>query len=161
MFALYYSKGEAVRFVQRMGTGWNLGNSLDVYRVNREDLPLEEYEAYWKNPPVTQEMIAAVGKAGFGTVRIPVSWGGHMDEQGNVDPAFMARVQEVVDYALDNGMYAILNSHHEEWLSTQNNQEVTQDKLENLWRQIAQQFKGYDEHLLFEGINEPRARDSA
>ena len=95
------------------------------------------------------------------TIRIPVSWGEHMDESGNVDKEWMSRVEEVVDWSLEAGMYVILDTHHEEWLmpTPEQEEEVTK-KLCALWTQIADTFADRGENLLFEGMNEPRVRDS-
>ncbi len=108
-------------------------------------------------------MIDAVKKAGFNTVRIPVSWVDHIDSSGKIDKAWLDRVQTVVDYAYDNNMYIILNSHHDNsWLSLDEKTEAAvTKKYKYLWQQIAERFKDYDEKLLFEGRNEPRTEGSA
>jgi endoglucanase len=85
-----------------------------------------------------------------------------MDENYQVDADWMARVKEIVDYGIDNGMFVILNTHHEEWyFPTAENKDQDIEQLTALWSQIAEEFKGYDEHLIFEGLNEPRCRDTA
>ncbi len=149
--------GSAMEFVKNIEIGWNLGNTLDAIGSNGV-----ASETSWGNPKTTESMIKAVKKAGFNTVRIPVSWGNHMDSSNNVDTAWMKRVKEVVDYAIDNDMYVILNTHHEtSWLvpTPEKEKEVTK-KFTALWKQIAAQFKDYDEHLIFEGMNEPRTEGS-
>ncbi|MBQ2823120.1 MAG: cellulase family glycosylhydrolase [Oscillospiraceae bacterium] len=152
----------AQELVSKMTIGWNLGNTLDCYNCtwlsNKMDC-----ETAWGNPKTTKKMITMVKKAGFNTIRIPVSWNDHMDSKGNIDKKWMDRVQEVVDYAYDSGMYVILNSHHElNWLKLDSASEknVTA-KFKNMWKQIATRFKDYDEKLLFEGMNEPRTEGSA
>lgn len=145
----------------QMGVGWNLGNTLDsVGSWISGDL---EHETAWGNIKTTKAMIDAVKKAGFKTVRIPVSWGEHMDSNGKVNSAWMDRVQEVVDYAYGNGMYVILNSHHDNgWIKlTEKDEEAVSKKYKYLWQQIAERFKDYDERLIFEGLNEPRTEGSA
>ena len=99
--------------------------------------------------------------AGFKTIRVPVTWFQEMDKDGKVNAAWMKRVHEVVDYVIDNGMYCILNVHHDtgaesnHWLiATVDNYNKTKERYENLWTQIANEFKDYDEHLLFEAYNE-------
>lgn len=85
-----------------------------------------------------------------------------MDDQYNVDEEWMARVKEIVDYGIDNDMFVILNTHHEEWyFPTEENKEEDLNQLKALWTQIADEFKNYDEHLIFEGLNEPRLRNTA
>ncbi|MCR5303330.1 MAG: glycoside hydrolase family 5 protein [Lachnospiraceae bacterium] len=153
-----YSKGETQRFVKQLGAGINVGNSLDVYDADvKEGL----FEEAWGNPPLHKDLFKTIRAAGFKTVRIPVSWGDHVDDGFNVDPAWMSRVHEVVDMALDSGLYVIINSHHEPWRSlvTRNDAWIRYRNM-LLWRQIAEEFKDYDERLLFEGMNEPRLIDS-
>lgn len=160
---LAYQKNEGVRFVRQLGAGINLGNSLDVYKLagRKPDASVEDFETYWGNPPATPRLMAAIRDGGFSTVRIPVSWGEHMDENGDVDPAWMARVTQVVDDALDAGLYVILDTHHEPWLEPTSAREARVEAvLRHLWAQIAENFAGRGEHLLFEGMNEPRLRDS-
>ena len=151
----------AKELTSKMGVGWNLGNTLDsVGSWINGDL---EHETAWGNVKTTKAMIDAVKKAGFKTIRIPVSWGEHMDSNGKVSSEWMDRVQEVVDYAYDNGMYVILNSHHDNgWIKlTENDEKAVSKKYKYLWQQIAERFKDYDERLIFEGLNEPRTEGSA
>lgn len=151
----------AKELTSKMGAGWNLGNTLDsIGDWIGGDL---EHETAWGNVKTTKAMIDAVKKAGFKTVRIPVSWGEHMDSSGKVNGPWMDRVQEVVDYAYNNGMYVILNSHHDNgWIKlTENDEASVSKKYKYLWQQIAERFKDYDEKLIFEGLNEPRTEGSA
>ncbi len=152
----------AAQIVSDIKVGWNLGNTLDCYGVDWE---LEgSYETAWGNPETTKSMIDAVKAAGFNAVRIPVSWADHMDADGNVDAAWMDRVQEVVDYSMDNGLYTILNVHHDDyvWIKPLYSEEAAvKAKYVKLWTQIAARFKDYNNSLLFEGLNEPRVVGSA
>lgn len=144
----------AKELVAQMKVGWNLGNTLDS--TGGEGVGAE---TSWGNKVTTKVMIDMVSKAGFNVFRVPVSWGTHMDENYVVDEAWMDRVQEVVDYGYDNGMYVILNTHHEEWyMPKEEFAEENLKQLEKLWEQIAERFKGYGERLIFEGVNEPRLR---
>ena len=100
--------GDTKTFLQNMGAGWILGNSLDATGTGLGS------ETSWGNPKTTKEMIDAVHDAGFNTIRIPVSWGKHTSgSEYTIDSAWMARVKEVVNYAYDDGMYVILNIHHD------------------------------------------------
>lgn len=161
---LRWRAGEPARFVRRLGCGINLGNALDAtnlrdYRPDAGDL---EYETFWGNPPISQTQLAAVREAGFRTVRIPVSWEDHMAQDGMVSAVWMDRVQEVVDLALAEDLYVILDTHHEGWLDLQTGSEAERTgRLRTLWGQIAARFADYDERLLFEGMNEPRLVGSA
>lgn len=151
------SGAEATAFVKELKIGWNLGNTLDATGAGRNS------ETAWGNPKTTEEMILDVKAMGFTTIRIPVSWGSHCDSEGIVDEVWMARVHEVVDYAYKNGMYVILNSHHDtdyydigSSLDSDKIREFCLKRMKILWEQIAEEFKDYDEHLIFETLNEPR-----
>lgn len=160
---MFAGRTRALRFVSQMGPGINLGNTLDAtglreYRPDADDL---EYETYWGNPKADAETFLAMKKAGFGTVRIPVTWEDHLDASYQISEVWMDRVQEVVDMALAADLYVIIDLHHEEWLDlrTERAQEIRTD-FAVVWEQIAARFRDYDETLLFEAMNEPRLRDS-
>jgi endoglucanase len=115
----------------------------------------------WGNPKTTFEMIETVKEAGFDILRIPTTW---MRQTGpapdyKINPKFLERVTEVVNYGLDNGLTVILNMHHEEWdFPSDENYPVASARLIATWKQIAENFKDYDNRLIFEGLNEPRKR---
>lgn len=141
--------------VKEMKIGWNLGNTFDCY--NYKDYA-SDGETAWGNPKTTKEMIDAVKAAGFNAVRVPVTWGEHMNGD-TIDSAWLDRVHEVVGYVLDNGMYCIVNVHHDDytWLNpTKADEAAVTSKYVKIWEQIAEKFKDCDYHLLFEGLNEPR-----
>ena len=147
-----------------MGTGWNLGNTLEA--TGGKGLRTENS---WGAVTTTKEIIDGVAAAGFKTIRIPVSWAKHMDENYTIDPEWMNRVKTVVDWAIEDGMYVILNCHHDNFGSaegltagkgyypTKKNYKISKAFFANMWAQIALAFNnGYDEHLIFETMNEPR-----
>ncbi|MGN0582700.1 MAG: cellulase family glycosylhydrolase [Oscillospiraceae bacterium] len=152
---------EGNRFVKDMRLGWNLGNTLDAiddngYITNELDL-----ETYWNGGyKTTKKMIDAVKAAGFNTVRVPVSWHNHVDSDLNISKAWMDRVQEVVDYAIDNDMYVILNVHHDNSKDTMypdsEHYASSSRYMTTVWTQIAERFKDYSSKLVFETMNEPR-----
>jgi endoglucanase len=132
---------------QAMSPGINLGNTLEA-------LPTE---TSWGNPPTAQKVMDAYKAAGFNSVRIPVAWLAHADAQDRIDPAWMARVKQVVDHARRAGLYVMINTHWDGgWLNhtTYDKQAALNARLARLWTQIANAFKDYDEHLLFAGTNE-------
>lgn len=140
------------------GLGWNLGNSLDTIDVNHER-SITEVETLWGNPVTTQEMIDNVADAGFSTVRVPVTYANHADEEGIIDEEWLDRVEEVVNYVLDAGMYCIIDVHHDVGqgavINADNeNYAYSKKLLEIYWTQISNRFKNYDERLIFEGFNE-------
>ncbi|MGN1105025.1 MAG: cellulase family glycosylhydrolase, partial [Huintestinicola sp.] len=144
----------AVDYAKSMKLGWNLGNTLDAVTSSSLDS-----ETLWGQPKTTKELIQFVKDSGFTTIRIPVSWGQHTtDENYTIDPAWMARVNEVVDYAVESGLYIILNSHHDCncYYPTEEKSAEGEKYLRSVWTQIAENFKDYDERLIFESMNEPR-----
>nr|AFO64636.1 glycosyl hydrolase 5 [uncultured bacterium] len=150
--------------VKNMGVGWNLGNTLDANDASKTWTTTAQHETCWGQPVTRPELMKMMKEAGFGAIRVPVTWYQEMDADGKVNDAWMKRVKEVVDYVIDNGMYCILNVHHDtgadsntfkSWLKASNNSyKANKDKYEYLWTQIAETFKDYDEHLLFEAYNE-------
>jgi len=153
----------AMEFVSHLKLGWNLGNTLDSWG-NGYSSPTQA-ETQWGNPVTTKAMVTAVKNAGFNTIRIPVTWGDKANNSSyTIDSAWMNRVQEVVDYAIDQDMYVILNMHHDnDIISNGGYFYPDQAHLSNsltfvssIWTQIATRFEGYDSHLIFETLNEPR-----
>ena len=147
----------ATQAVSNMKIGWNLGNTLDaIDNATKNSL---NSETCWGQPKTKADLFPMFKDAGFNAIRVPVTWSNHMDSNGKVDAAWMARVKEVVDYVINAGQYCILNVHHDTgtnaWLvADMDNYNTNKDKFEYLWQQIATEFRGYDEHLLFEGYNE-------
>jgi len=149
----------SMELVADMKIGWSLGNTLDA----TGGIGISS-EWAWGNPKTTQEMIDAILAQGFNVIRIPVTWQGHFGAapEYKIHDVWMSRVQEVVDYAYNRGAYVILNLHHEDWhFPSEENKEAASAQLAALWTQIANHFKDYDEHLIFEGLNEPRKKGTA
>lgn len=155
----------ANEIVAQMGLGWNLGNTFDAHHGNTRDVYSQEQS--WGNPKVTPELIRKVKEAGFTTIRIPVTWYPQLSKDGTytINAAFMARVKEVVDWAYAEGLFVIINVHHEDtWLNVKNldtDYEKIGVQLAAIWRQIADNFADYDQHLIFEGMNEPRMKGAS
>ncbi len=150
----------AIEFVENITVGWNLGNTLESTCDWIENPTPEQFEKAWGNPVTTKEMIDAVKSMGFNTVRVPVSWGQKMGPAPDykVSDEWMDRVNEVVDYVVENDMYCILNVHHDnDWVVPTNEKyDAACEQLTKLWEQISVRFEKYDEHLIFETLNEPR-----
>jgi endoglucanase len=137
----------SVEFSKQMGVGWNAGNNLDAIGG----------ETAWGNPLLTQPLFDAVKAAGFDTVRLPVAWSVFTDADNFViDSNWMARVNEVVDYALKADLYVIVNIHWDGgWMQpTYGQQDYVNKRLAIMWEQIATNFRDYDNRLLFAGTNE-------
>jgi aryl-phospho-beta-D-glucosidase BglC (GH1 family) len=138
----------AAQVAAQIKVGWNLGNTLEATPCG---------ETAWGNPMATQAFIDSVKAAGFNSIRIPAAWDCHTTN-GVIDPIWMARVTTVVNYALNDGMYVILNIHWDGgWLEnhvTNADKVAVNAKQRNYWTQIANNFKTYNEHLIFAGTNE-------
>ena len=100
----------ATNAVKNMGLGWNLGNTLDANSGSAQGL---ESETYWGQPVTKPELMKMMKEAGFSAIRVPVTWYNHMDANGKVDEAWMKRVHEIVDYVINQGLYCIVNVHHD------------------------------------------------
>lgn len=151
---------EAISFVNGMGAGWNLGNAMDA--VNCTWLSNEmDYETAWCGAATTRELIKAVADKGFSTIRIPVSWHNHVDGNFNISEQWMARVKEIVDWSVDAGLYVVLNSHHDiekgYYYPTEAEYKTSEKYVKKIWEQISAEFKDYNDKLVFETSNEPRA----
>lgn len=155
------SVSDAGEFVRNMKIGWNLGNTFDASSDQNKQDELA-YESDWCGVVTTKEMVDAVKAAGFRTMRIPISWHNHVTQDGNytISEVWMDRVQEVVDYAIDNDMYVIINIHHDNstdyMYPAQEYMEQSKAYVSAVWSQIAERFADYDEHLVMEALNEPR-----
>ena len=137
----------AVDFAKNFSRGWNLGNTLEAIGS----------ETAWGNPLTTQRLIDSVKAAGFNAIRIPVAWSRFDDTSTYIiDTNWLNRVEEVVNYALNDSMYVIINEHWDEgWIQpTYSQQEYIRNRFETMWHQIAVHFRDYDNHLLFAGTNE-------
>ena len=146
------------QIVEAMGPGWNLGNQLESVTDNVPE------ETNWGNPVITEKLIQSIKAAGFKSIRIPVSYFAKIDDDKDytIDSKWLDRVQEVVDYCIKNDLYAVINIHGDgyntidgSWLLCNGkNQTEIKKKYKKVWKQIAERFKNYDEHLLFESMNE-------
>ena len=130
--------------------GWNMGNTL---------------ESTWGYTPPTQALINSVAAQGFNTVRIPCAWMFNSNRNGVINPSYMTQVTNVVNWCTAKGMYVIINDHWDNgWF--ENNAFSRYDsrlngKLQNMWTQVANNFKNNDSHLLFACANEPNANTQA
>ncbi len=153
--------------------GWNLGNEFECSAPGQDGETMEisnpddaiHAETAWGNAVVTKKVIAAVKKAGFNAIRIPIRWQCHITNPKamSIDKAWIARVKEVVGWCLDNDLKVIINVHHEKWLEgrpTYQYKEENCQKLALLWMNIASEFANYDARLAFAGTNEVHVKDN-
>jgi len=155
----------AEELVSGIKIGWNLGNTLDATGLTwlGSNPSVSRMETAWGNPVTTKANITAIKNAGFNAVRIPVSWNKAADSNYNIRADWIARVVEIVNYAVDNDMYIILNTHHDENIFKFMNSDMEESKkaFKKIWEQISYVFRNYDEKLIFEGLNEPRTIGSS
>ena len=144
----------AIELVNDMGQGWNLGNTFESYDINKKILIPDEQITLWGNMFPKKEMFNKIRKYGFKTIRFPVTWMNFMENSGKVKEEWMERVKEVVDLIINSNMYCILNIFHDgangNWLSEGIK---SKNKYTFLWKQISEEFKNYDDHLIFESMN--------
>ena len=155
----------ALDFVKKMGNGTNLGNTLEAYN-HKGYLAGQDpssFETGWGQPYTTPEMIQGMKDMGFDTLRIPVAWTNGMNfESGDytIDARLLDRVEQVVNYALDAGMYVIINDHWDGgWWGMFGSADETvrqqgMDLYKSMWSQIAERFGDYSYRLIFESANE-------
>ncbi|TQE23928.1 cellulase [Streptomyces ipomoeae] len=143
--------GNAMAAVAAMQPGWNLGNSLDAIPD----------ETDWGQPRTTKALLDSVRPRGFRSIRIPVTWSDHQGAapKYTIDPAYMNRVKEVVDWAMADGFYVILDVHHDSWqwtskMSTDHDKVLA--RFDATWTQIATAFRNEPAQLVFESVNEPQ-----
>jgi len=149
-----------------MAPGWNLGNTMEAgdkanLFSNKAGVAVE---TSWQTTRTTRELINFLKKKGFKSIRIPVSWAmGHITnkDEMTIDPAWVKRIQQIVDYCIDANMYVVINDHWDGgWLEYDGftsgaNVEEKKEQFRKLWTNIATAFKNYDERLIFAGMNEP------
>lgn len=162
-------------FVGNLVLGYNLGNTFDSNPYGSWWDPTgktpDDWATQWGQPVVTKETIHAIAARGFNIIRVPVTWYPHIAgfDSGDytIDEAWMARVQEVIDWVLDEGCYCIINVMHDTganngsgdpnsaWLhASMADYDVMTVKYQAIWQQIANRFKDYGEKLIFESFNE-------
>lgn len=164
VFAEESNKTASQRYVEAMGKGWNLGNSFDGFDgdLNKVD----GGETAWGNPVVTRELIHSIKAKGYDSIRIPMTaYRRYSEVDGKyiLDSTWVERYKEVVQWAADEGLYVMINIHHDSWIWLSNwdgNKESEEYKrFVDLWNQLADAFKDFPETVCFETINEPQFND--
>lgn len=143
--------------VREMGLGINLGNTFDTCNVNWIENPtVSSFETAWGSPIITKAMIQGYANSGFGVLRIPVSWSNMMWGNYTINPDYMARVKQIVDWTLETGMYAIVNIHYDGgwWSRFPAEKDECMRKYTRIWQQISEAFMYYPDKLMFESLNE-------
>lgn len=146
-----------MQLVYDMGIGINLGNTFDSTGDWINSSEVRNFETAWGSPVITENMIKAYAEAGFRTMRIPVTWSNMLSSDYVIDTAWMDRIQQIVDWVIGNGMYAIVNLHHDSFIGElfPTNEAEGFKKYEAIWSQVSERFKDYSDYLIFESMNEP------
>ena len=147
--------------VKMMGAGTNLGNTMEAYGGNNYS-NTSNYETLWGQPVTTQEMVDGMKAAGFDSIRIPVAWSNMMADDGTytINEKYFNRVETIMNYAFNADMYVIINIHWDGgWWArfgskTEQERKDAMTKYKNMWTQIANRYKEYSDHLIFESANE-------
>ncbi len=154
---------ESFEFVKNMKIGMSLGNTFDAYNDGGSLKNHMDSETCWQGVPTTEKIIQDIHDAGFETLRLPITWHNHFsDDDYTISEDWMARVHEVVDWAINDGMYVIINIHHDNHPQADcfypDSEHLDQSKhyIERIWEQLSEEYKDYDEKLIFESMNEPR-----
>ena len=149
-------KKNAFQTVKEMGIGWSLSNSFECYNPDIKIMtnPDEQLKLYGNEVP-TKKLITSIKKYGFRTIRVPITWLYFMDESGTINPVWMDRVKEVVNWIIESKLYCIINVDRDgdkgNWLS----QGISsKEKFIYLWTQIANEFKNYNEYLIFQSMDQ-------
>lgn len=158
-------KYNAKELAKLMYPGWNLGNTMEAgANANSWKNAGITTETSWQSTKTTKALIDFIKAQGFKSVRIPCAWVmGHITDAANctIDPQWMARVKEVVNYCVEDGLYVVLNQHWDGgWLehdgfTSSADVSLKKQQLTKIWTQIAEAFKSYDDHVVFAGLNEP------
>lgn len=148
-----------MELVREMGIGINLGNTYDSFGdwiAQWGDGTPESYETAWGSPVITQEIIQGYADEGFGVLRVPVAWSNMMSEDYTISKEYLSAVRETVDWALNCDLYVILNLHYDNgWFSGfSTDREECMKKYTRIWKQLSEAFQDYDDHLMFESLNE-------
>jgi len=147
-------KKTSFEIVREMGMGYNIGNTFDSFSPYLNLKTPDEQIRLNGNIAPTEDMIKKIKKFGFKTIRFPVTWMYFIDDEGNIKSEWMTKVKEVIDIIMKEKLYCILNVHNDgysgNWL--ERGMEV-KEKYTNLWTQIANEFKDYNEYLIFESMD--------
>lgn len=151
----------ALELTQVMGHGWNLGNTLEScgdWIAQWGDGTTASYETAWGNPVTTKAMIDGLKQSGISSVRVPVAWSNMMTDTENytISQDYFNRVDEVLNYVLDNDMYAIVNIHYDNgwWTMFGTDYDEAMKKYKSMWEQLSEHYKDYSSKLIFESANE-------
>ncbi|MCV9888058.1 cellulase family glycosylhydrolase [Metabacillus halosaccharovorans] len=149
---------DIMQYANEMQPGWNLGNTFDGFDTGKVVLD----ETAWGNPRVTKELITEIKDQGFNSIRIPITFDTRLGQapEYTINPEFLSRFDQVVNWALDADLKVMINIHHDSWSwvadGMPSDHENTVTKFNAIWTQLAEHYKDYSTDLMFESLNEPQ-----
>ena len=162
---------KSMAYVKAMGSGWNLGNSMDS--IHTDETEPDRGEESWGNPKVTKKLLKEVKKKGYKSIRIPLTFYRRYTVNNNakdgeykyvINEDYLNRAKEIVDWALDDGFYVVTNIHHDSWIWLKNwDGKTTSEEYRmytDFYKQLAETFKNESDKLVLETINEYSPEDS-
>ena len=151
----------ATQLAAKIKLGINVGNQMEATGCT------PAAETCWGHPKVSFAYVKLVKDSGFDAIRLPVSWDQYADQTtGKISDVWLNRVKEVVQYAVDNGLYVMVNIHWDGgWLErsfheaaeSETKKEAVKAKQKAYWEQIATHLRDFDEQVMFASANEPDA----
>ena len=148
-------KKTAMEIVNDMGMGYNLGSTFECFDDSKNIKNPDDEMAICGNDHPSKKLFSQIKKYGFKTIRVPVTWLNFIDNNGNINSEWLLRIKQVVNWVVKSKMYCIINLHHDgasnQWLREGLS---IKDKYSNLWKQIANEFKNFNEYLIFESMND-------
>lgn len=150
------------QMIHDMGHGINLGNTMEACGDWINNSSVSNYEKAWGSTLIEKKTIQGYADAGFKTLRIPVAWSNMMADDGKytINPDYLSRVDQIVNWALDADLYVVLNIHYDNgWWARFGSQDSTEraeamKKYKSIWTQLANHYKDYSSKLIFESANE-------
>ena len=132
--------------IKALGRGINMGNTLEP----------PDGEGTWGNPPAAASNFDDYKNAGFNSVRLPITWDLHTDASPpyTIDPTWLNRIEQIVDWGLSRHLIIIVNAQHESWLKADYS-DANKARFDSIWSQIAARLQNKSDSLFFEVINEP------
>ncbi|MBQ1463548.1 MAG: glycoside hydrolase family 5 protein [Ruminococcus sp.] len=146
-----------MELVRDMGIGINLGNTFESCGDWIDSSSVSNFERGWGSPLITEEIIKGYADCGFGVLRVPVAWSNMMDmDTYQIDQSYIDRVKEVVGWAIDDGMYVIMNIHWDGgwWDGFPTRKEQCMERYRAIWTQLCENFGSFSDKLMFESLNE-------
>ena len=139
----FVAASDPAAIVRELGHGMNLSNALEAPREGQWGVTLQD------------DYFAAIAKAGFTTVRVPMRWSAHaaMDAPYAIEPAFWTRIDWVVAEAKTHKLHVILDFQNYDELHSY--PEKNEDRFVGIWREVAEHYRNAPPSVLFELLNEP------